>query len=81
MSIRWNPPQLNTDGSALTDLAGYRIYMGRAATDLKRIVSIGSGFTRYTIDALDDGTHFFAISAVNTAGVESALSGPVSATL
>jgi hypothetical protein len=81
IAILWNPPSLNSDGSALTDLAGYRLYSGRTAAVLKRVATIGAGLTRYALDSLEAGRYFFAMTAVNAAGVESELSETVSAGL
>src|SRR5690606_12685719 len=33
-ALSWSKPTENTDGSALTDLAGYRVYHGRNAASL-----------------------------------------------
>jgi hypothetical protein len=37
--------------------------------------------SRYVIDSLPSGTYYFAITAYNSQGMESALSGEISATL
>ena len=82
VSLRWDPPLLNEDGSALTNLAGYRIYIGPTARDLTLFTGISNGgLTRFAVQPLAAGTHFFAMSAVNSAGVESRLSPAVSTTL
>jgi hypothetical protein len=39
------------------------------------------GLSRYVLDSLPTGTYYFAITAYNSAGVESTLSGEISATL
>jgi hypothetical protein len=50
VSLQWIAPTQNEDGSALTDLAGYRIYSGLAAEDLSLLVDVRSaGLTRYVI--------------------------------
>ena len=80
VSISWMPPLANNDGSALIDLAGYRIYSGRSPNDLRTLVYIRTpALTRWFINMLDSGRHYFAVTAVNTAGVESELSGTVTA--
>ena len=35
MSLSWTPPTQNTDGSALTDLAGYKLYYGTVLWQLR----------------------------------------------
>jgi hypothetical protein len=82
MTLSWDPPDENTDGSALTNLAGYRIYYGTSADDLNRVIEIsGVGLTTYVVDDLTSGTYYFAIRAYNTLGAESALSKIVSGTI
>jgi hypothetical protein len=78
-TLSWNPPTDNTDGSALTDLAGYRIYYGRNKQDLKRSVVIQNpGLTRYVIENLTPARWHFAMTSINSAGLESPRSQTVS---
>jgi hypothetical protein len=75
-TLQWQAPVQNTDGTALTDLAGYRLYHGTSATALTDVRVVSSpGITSYVFDQLASGTHWFAITAVNSAGTESARSG------
>jgi hypothetical protein len=71
-ALTWIAPTQNTDGSALTDLAGYRVYHGLSSTALTDVVHVTA--TSYSFTGLASGTHYFAVSAVNAAGVESAKS-------
>lgn len=72
--INWTLPTVNTDGTALTDLAGYKLYRGTAASNLSLATTINSPSTlTYTFTGMT-GTNYFAVSAITTAGVESALS-------
>lgn len=81
-SLSWVPPTENVDGTALVDLSGYRIYYGTNSSSLDRVITInGVGTTRYVVDNLTSGTYYFGIRAVNSAGVESALSGIASKTI
>ena len=81
-TLSWQAPTTNTDGAALTDLAGYRIYYGTDAGELSETVQLaGVGLQTYVIDDLGLGTWYFAIKAVTTTGVESALSDVVSKTI
>ena len=74
-ALTWTAPTRNTDGTALTDLAGYRIYHGISPTALTDIRQVpGATVLAYNFTALTSGTHYFAIAAYNAAGVESVLS-------
>jgi hypothetical protein len=75
VSISWRPPTRYIDGTVLTDLAGYRIYAGPSASSLRPFATLNNpGLTRYVIDELAPGTHYFALTARSAAGAESALS-------
>lgn len=77
--LSWEAPTTNTNGSALTDLAGYRIYYGENRAKLSAAVDIKTiGVQTYVIDNLSAGTWYFAIMAVTSAGRESRLSDIVS---
>ena len=81
-TLSWLAPTNNTDGAALTDLSGYHIYYGMNPGDLTQTVQLaGVGLQTYVIDGLGTGTWYFAIKAVTSAGVESALSDIVSKTI
>jgi hypothetical protein len=81
-TLSWAAPDQNTDGSALTNLAGYRIYYGTSADALDQVIDIPSvGITTYVLDDLTAGTYYFSIRAYNAVGAESALSNVVSDTI
>jgi hypothetical protein len=81
-TLSWSAPTENTNGSALTDLAGYNIYYGTDISALDQHIAIPTtGLTSYQIDDLDVGTYFFAITSYSTDGAESAYSAIVSATI
>jgi hypothetical protein len=74
-TLSWTPPTQNTDGSALTSLAGYRVYYGTSATALTSTIQLTNpGLTRYVVSDLSAGTYYFAIAAYNSTGTESAMS-------
>jgi len=74
-TISWTPPAQNSDGSALTDLAGFHIYYGTSSDNLTQVIDVkGTGLTAYTITALSPATWYFAVAAYNSAGAESGLS-------
>jgi hypothetical protein len=80
--LSWTAPTQNTDGSQLTDLAGYRVYHGTSPNALDQMTQLpGSGNTSYTFNQLVSGTHYFAVAAYTTGGMESSLSGVGSKTI
>ena len=74
-TLTWTAPVDNTNGSALTNLAGYHIYYGTSPSSLSTVINVASaGTTTYTVSSLAAGTWYFAVNAYTTAGTESALS-------
>jgi hypothetical protein len=81
-TLSWTPPTQNTDGSPLTNLAGYRIYWGTQQGTYPNSVTLNNpGLATYVVEGLASGIHFFVATAVNTAGVESSFSGEASKTI
>jgi hypothetical protein len=82
VTVSWLPPTTNTDGSTLIDLEGYRVAYGRAADDLDESVDLANpGLTTYTISNLTSGQWFFAVYAINSAGMQSDLSNVATKTI
>jgi len=78
-TLSWTAPAERTDGSALTNLAGFRIYYGSAPYELPYSVEIRDpGANTWVIEDLTQGTWYFAATAFDSAGVESARTNPVS---
>ncbi|MBI4683154.1 MAG: choice-of-anchor D domain-containing protein [Nitrospirae bacterium] len=78
VTLSWNPPTVNLDGTPVTDLAGFKLYYGGTPGNYTSIIDIGN-VTTYQISYLSDGgTYYFAISAYDTSGNESGLSNEVS---
>ncbi len=81
-TLSWSPPTQNDDGSPLMDLAGYTIYYGTSPSPLETEIQIDNpGITSYVVDNLVPNTYYFAITAVNSAGIESNKSGVASKTI
>jgi hypothetical protein len=81
-TLSWEAPTTNTNGTPLTDLAGYRIYYGSSAEHFDHSVKIGTiGLQTYVIDDLEPGTWYFAVMAVAANGAESNLSNMVVKTI
>jgi hypothetical protein len=79
VTIAWTPPTENTNGSTLTNLAGYHLYYGTTQSNLSKVVDITNpGLATYVLSDLTSGTWYFALTSVNTAGVESARSTVIS---
>jgi Fibronectin type III domain len=82
VTIDWQPPTENVDGSALTNLAGYHIHYGVSSGNYTQTISVSNpGIATYVVSNLTPGTYYFAVAAVNYAGTESPLSSEVSATV
>lgn len=73
-TLSWTPPTQNTDGSALTDLTGFKVYWGTTQGSYPNSASVGANVTAYVVTNLVPGTYFFVATAVNSAGAESQFS-------
>lgn len=70
--VYWTPPDRNVDGTALSDLAGYRVYWSQNPNNLVRHQDMAwAGYLWAYITDLGPGTWYFSIRAYNSAGVES----------
>ncbi|HVY82095.1 MAG TPA: putative Ig domain-containing protein, partial [Steroidobacteraceae bacterium] len=81
VTLNWDAPTANSDGTALTDLKSYRILYGQDASNLNQSKLIPSTVNSAVIDNLSSGTWYFAIVSVNAAGAESAPSNVASAAI
>ena len=76
--MSWTPPTQNSNGSTITNLAGYNIHYGTSSQDYTQVVAVNNpSLNRYVIDSLPNGTYYFAVTAYNSQGVESPMSGEV----
>jgi len=81
-TVSWVPPTDNTNGSALTNLAGYTIHYGTSPANLTSLIEVaGATVTSYTVQNLAAATWYFAITAYNSSGEASALSAVASKTI
>jgi hypothetical protein len=81
-TLDWMPPTENSDGTVLTNLAGYTVYYGTSPSTLTESVKITNpGLASYTMSNLPSGTWYFAVTSYSSAGIESTRSGVVSATI
>lgn len=81
-TVTWSAPTQNTNGSAVTNLSGYTINYGKTSSSMTSTVNVtNASLTRYVVEGLSAGTYYFAVSAYNSSGAKSALSGVVSKTI
>ncbi len=78
-TLTWSAPTVNTDGSAITDALTYNVYRGPSAT---AFTLLKAGATSPYVDSgLAAGTHYYTVTAVNSANRESAQATPASLTI
>jgi hypothetical protein len=81
-SVSWTAPAQNTDGSPLTDLAGFIVRYGTDAAALSSLISVISPHaTGAQIENLDPGNWYFEVAAITTANVVGLYSPTVSETI
>jgi len=73
VTLQWDP-------NIETDLAGYKVYYGTGSRSYSAPISLGLQAT-YTVTGLAPGTYYFAVTAFNRDGLESAFSNEVSTTV
>lgn len=76
VTVSWDPPLENADGSSVADLAGYRVYQGNSQqlTIIQELNETGAGERRLTqINNVSPDNACFAVTAVDTSSNESAL--------
>ena len=77
ITLSWQAPTTNEDGSPLTDLAGYKLYCGPSMGNYLPIKDVGNVLEYPISNDLQDGTHFCVATAYDTSGNESAYSNEV----
>lgn len=76
--LSWTPPTNNTDGSALTDLQGFKVYVGTTLESLQgRITIVDPAQTTAYIEKPSQEPLYWAMKAYNAEGVHSELSNTV----
>jgi hypothetical protein len=82
-TLSWTAPTTNLDGTPLTDLAGYKVYLGTVSGVYGVPIDVGfiaSSSPSYTVSNLGTGTYYFAVTAYDSTGLESSLSNEASKT-
>lgn len=78
-ALLWTPPTQNTNGTSLSNLAGYWIHYGLAPNELTQTIQVSNaGVSSYTVGNLAPNTYYFAVRAYTSGGTESANSNVVS---
>lgn len=81
VALAWTAPTSNTDGTPLTDLAGFRVMYGKGNSESgldSSVYTESPTVTSWTSPDLAPGTWYFGVKAYNALGLESALSNIVS---
>jgi hypothetical protein len=72
-TLAWSRVTKNTDGTKLTDLAGYKIWYGRSPTALNPLVTLSNpNLTTYQVTHLTPGTWYFVVAAYSRDGKQGA---------
>ena len=81
LTLSWDAPTTNEDGSPLDDLAGYNLYYGQSSpltAANSQVIQLAT-VTTATIPDLTPGTWFVAVAARDASGNVSELSAQLSA--
>lgn len=65
--LSWTPPSTNSDGTPISNFAGYYIVYGRTEAGMDRQIIINNpSISRYTVSGLSAGTWYFALKSFTT---------------
>ncbi len=68
------------EASSSENIAGYRVYIGKASRSYGAPITIPNQ-TTYTATGMSAGVYYFAVTAVNALGIESEFSNEISTTI
>ena len=80
LNVSWTQPTLNVDGTALTNIASYRVTYGKSIDTLNKTVAVPFNQLSAAIP-VPRGTYFVSVTTVNALGEASAPSGIATADL
>ena len=82
MSLFWAAPSENSDGTILTDLAGYNLYYGTSANNYPHSIRIDNpSISTYLVENLLPDTYYVVATSFNAVGVESEFSNMATRTV
>lgn len=72
LTVSWVAPEYSADGSALTDLAGYRVLVGTTSGQYVQTHTVDGGDTSsLTLTGLQPATYYIVVKAFDTSNNES----------
>lgn len=73
VTLSWTPPTQNIDGTALTDLTGYKIYWGTDSNTgyPNDVTVLAPNISSYVVENLSSGQYRFVATAFDSSGNES----------
>jgi hypothetical protein len=78
ITLQWEPSTTKTDGTALTDILGYKIHYGQRSRTYAFTKFVGNQTSAAVSGLVPGRIYFFALTAYDSAGNQSELSGEVS---
>jgi len=81
-TLTWVAPSENTNGTPITDLAGYKISYGTSPGSLTQTIQVANpSATSYIVGNLGSGTYYFSVAAYTSDGMISAQSAAAEKTV
>jgi len=81
LTLTWDAPTTNTDGTPISDLAGYKVYYGVVPGSYYAPIDAGSATSSVIQNLVPGTTYYFTVTAYDGSGNESAYATEVSKTL
>jgi len=82
VTLSWQAPTENSNGSQLTNLSGYKIYYGASSGDYSSSIQVANpSLTTYVVQNLSAGHYYFALTSYTSSGEESGFSPEVATTV
>ena len=78
LTLSWNAPTTNQDGSSLNDLAGHKVHYGLNPGSYSDPLDVGLATSVVLSDMVVGQTYYFAVTAYDTSGNQSAFSAEIS---
>ena len=73
-TLSWQAPTTNTDGTPLSDLAGFKVYWGTSQGNYSNSQTVNLGIQTFVVEALTPATWYFVVTARDSDGNESGYS-------